>query len=347
MWQALRTASRLVSRVTSPAVDAARVRLIKALQPDVAGEIDYRMLAENSGDVIILVGRDRRAQYVSPSSLQLFGWHPKEMIGRGPDKFFPREDLPRLQALRTLLVAGQIQGAPLPVRIIRKDGSFVWAEANARAVRNPSTGALTHFVLIMRDISERKLVEDRLSAMAMTDSLTSLANRRAFDEELPRAWQRTLSNAGEMSLLLIDIDYFKGFNDLYGHQVGDDCLRAVAASVAQVVGQSGDVAARYGGEELAVILPQAGEVEAAGRAEAIRAAVEALRLTRADQPQGREYVTVSVGAATALSRHGGTIRMPEGLLTAADAALYRAKHNGRNRVEATLLLAPDSTSKAA
>jgi diguanylate cyclase (GGDEF)-like protein len=173
----------------------------------------------------------------------------------------------------------------------------------------------------------------------MTDGLTGLANRRAFDEALEREWKRTLREGTQVSLLLLDIDHFKRFNDLYGHQVGDDCLRAVAQAAVGAVRQT-DIVARYGGEEIAIILPQVDTRGAAEVAEKVRAAIEALRLPHAENPEGRDWLTVSIGAATALARYGGTMRMPESLLLAADHALYKAKHAGRNCVRTGLLIAP-------
>jgi diguanylate cyclase (GGDEF)-like protein len=174
--------------------------------------------------------------------------------------------------------------------------------------------------------------------MALTDGLTGLANRRAFDKALKSEWKRTLREGSEVSLLLLDIDHFKLFNDRYGHLVGDDCLRAVAAAVSGAV-RASDSVARYGGEEIAVILPStliAGAVEVA---EKVRSAVEALRLCHEGNPEGGGGVTVSVGVATALARVGGTMRMPESLLLAADNAMYKAKREGRNRVATSLLIA--------
>ena len=307
-------------------------------------EADLRVLTDNSVDVILRVGPDLLQRYVSPSSLRLFGWAPEEMIGLHALAFVLPEDHPVVAATVARLHAGETDNVTARVRILRKDGAIVWVEANPRLLRDPFTGKPGDTVLIIRDISEQKRLEDQLASLALTDGLTGLANRRAFDEALNAEWRRTLREGTQMSLLLLDIDHFKGFNDRYGHQVGDDCLRAVATAVRGIARRPGDLTARYGGEELVIILPGADSQGASEVAEAALSAVEALRLPHADNPAGGGFVTVSIGSATALSRVGGTITMPEGLLVAADGALYKAKHNGRNRVHTALLLTPDETA---
>lgn len=264
-------------------------------------------------------------------------------MGHGPEDFVPQEHLATIAASMAVMAVGTDETGTYPFEVLRKDGSTVRVEAKARVIRDPVTGTPSDFVLILRDITERKMLEDRLSVLAMTDGLTGLANRRAFDEALDREWGRTVRTGGQISLLLLDLDRFKGFNDKYGHQVGDDCLRAISVTIDQTIRRPTDVAARYGGEEIAVVLPDTDVAGAMEIAERIRAAVEQLRLPHIDNPEGGGWVTVSIGAATALSRSGGTMKMPEGLLASADNALYNAKRNGRNRVETALLLAPDSS----
>ena len=247
------------------------------------------------------------------------------------------DDLPALIATATRNFDPGVEPARAAVRMRKKDGSLVWIEFTARVVRDPSTGEAKEAVVTMRDISERKALEERLSKLALTDGLTELANRRAFDEALTREWKATLREGSQISLLLLDIDHFKEFNDHYGHQVGDDCLRAVAAAVRGSV-RTTDIAARYGGEEIAVILPFTDTAGAVEVAENMRSAVEALQITHERNPAGGGLVTASVGVATALSRQGGTMRMPESLLLAADNALYKAKREGRNQVGTALLV---------
>jgi diguanylate cyclase (GGDEF)-like protein len=188
-------------------------------------------------------------------------------------------------------------------------------------------------------------LEDELRAVAMKDGLTGLANRRAFDEALTTEWKRTVREKSQMSLLLIDIDHFKRFNDAHGHQTGDDCLRSVGAALSAAVPRPGDMVARYGGEELAIILPGSDTAAAAIVAERVRAAVEALAIPHGSSVDGS--VTISVGAATALARDGGSAEMPHSLLASADKALYVAKAAGRNCWRSSLLIASPETKQCA
>jgi len=307
--------------------------------------VDFRMLTEGGNDVVFRCGPDGTAYYVSPSSFRLFGWTPAEMTGKGPDVFVVPEDMPAITTALRNHAAGD-ESSLASYRVRRKDGSAVWVEASARTLKDPVTGQ-DSFVVVMRDISDRKQREDQLYELATTDGLTGLANRRTFDEALETEWHRTKRALGQLSLLLIDLDHFKGFNDHYGHQVGDDCLRAVASAIQSMVRRPGDVAARYGGEEMAVILPDTDTAGAVLVAENIRTAVEALRIPHVENGPTARFVTISAGVATALSRMGGSIQMPAGLLQAADIALYKAKNNGRNRVETALLINGDGgVSKA-
>jgi diguanylate cyclase (GGDEF)-like protein/PAS domain S-box-containing protein len=299
---------------------------------------DFHLLAEYSADIICRVALDMTFIYVSPSSFRVLGWTPEEMEAMALFGAVHAEDLAMVKEAARRHLAPGVEAQLITTRMRKKDGSIVWMEISSRVIRNLATGKAKETVMIMRDITVRKMMEEKLSALAMTDGLTGLANRRAFDETLEREWKRTLREGSQISLLLLDLDHFKDFNDHYGHQVGDDCLRAVAAAVRGAV-RTTDIAARYGGEEIAVILPatdMAGGVEAA---EKVRSAVEALQITHGGDPNGIGWVTVSVGVATALSRLGGTMRMPESLLLAADNALYKAKHEGRNQVATCLLMA--------
>jgi diguanylate cyclase (GGDEF)-like protein/PAS domain S-box-containing protein len=302
-------------------------------------ETDFQFLAENSADIICRAGMYRIIRYISPSSFHLLGWKPEERIGRMVDDLILPEDYPVFAAAYARLLVPGTQTVSSTLRMRKKDGSIVWTEANTRLIRDPATGEPKEAVVVMRDISERKILEEKLSALALIDGLTGISNRRAFDEALAREWKRILRDGSEISLLMLDVDHFKNFNDQYGHQAGDDCLRAVAAAVKSAV-RSSDIVARYGGEEIVVILPSTSTAGAVETAEKVRSAIEALRLPNEGNPEGGGWVTVSVGVATALARYGGTMSTPESLLLAADNAMYKAKHEGRNRVAKALLIAP-------
>jgi diguanylate cyclase (GGDEF)-like protein len=166
---------------------------------------------------------------------------------------------------------------------------------------------------------------EELTVTAATDSLTGLANRRAFDVELRREWRRAIRGQSSIGVLMLDADHFKQFNDRFGHQTGDHALQAIADVLGQAARRPADLAARYGGEEFVALVPGTNEAGALCVAERIRAAVAALAISHPDNPCG--WVSVSIGVAVARPEPGSA---PEELLQAADTALYAAKHAGRD-----------------
>ncbi len=186
--------------------------------------------------------------------------------------------------------------------------------------------ALTHQV--EQRTEELRQVNSRLQQLAAIDPLTGLANRRRLQEALDLESRRSARYQSELSLILLDVDFFKGFNDLLGHVSGDDCLRQVAASLQGVAMRSGDVVARYGGEEFAVLLPGTPAMHAYGIAETIRQRVMELAI-RHPGSSVSSCVTISAGVASVIPAAGFD---PVLLVESADSALYRAKRDGRNRV---------------
>jgi diguanylate cyclase (GGDEF)-like protein len=180
-------------------------------------------------------------------------------------------------------------------------------------------------------LRRREQAEAELSVLASTDGLTGLANRRTFDKALETEWRRAARHNTPLSLLLMDLDRFKHFNDSYGHQAGDECLQAVARILSAAMKRSGDLVARYGGEEIAVLLPTTDAAGANAVAEDVRSAVEALAIPH-DGNVPSCVLTISIGMATLMPAFELLNADPKVLVTLADRALYQAKLKGRNRV---------------
>lgn len=210
------------------------------------------------------------------------------------------------------------KGLPFPARV---RGTGVTDE-EGRAM-----GAL----FLYTDITEQKRLEDELYNLAQQDGLTGLANRRAFDRALESEWRRAHREKSSMSLFMIDIDGFKSYNDHYGHQAGDACLKEVAGALSRTFQRPSDFVARYGGEEFAIIVANSDAEGTVRQGEQLRAAVEALNISHAKSPTG-DCVTISLGLA--IARPGGVDAPEDGLalVKIADGALYEAKEGGRNRL---------------
>lgn len=183
---------------------------------------------------------------------------------------------------------------------------------------------------VLQRTAELESANRQLQALSATDGLTGLANRRAFDRGWEQEWSRAERQGLPLAVAMIDVDQFKAYNDHYGHQSGDVCLKLVAQTLGQAVQRSGELAARYGGEEFVVILPGLDVADAAAVVERVRAAVQALGLPHA-RAAVAGVVTISAGVASCVPRPGDDSAR---LVQAADAAMYRAKTAGRNRVEA-------------
>lgn len=169
-----------------------------------------------------------------------------------------------------------------------------------------------------------------LTRLSLVDSLTTVANRRHFDRAMDKEWRRSFRGSREISLIMIDIDYFKIYNDTYGHQAGDECLKIVACTIKDALHRPGDIVARYGGEEFAIILPDTPATGAATVAENLRLAVESAALPHIGSKLPSKRVTVSLGVACMIPTEANSSK---DLVNMADQALYGAKAGGRNRVQ--------------
>jgi diguanylate cyclase (GGDEF)-like protein/PAS domain S-box-containing protein len=290
-------------------------------------EAHYRLLANNIADIIILIDARSLLRYVSRSAEPVLGLRPKDLVGKSCFDLVHPDDRESVQQA-TARLRGIDSVSTVVFRHYRGDGTLAWVESKFKLATEPSDPARTEFLCVIRDVTERKRMEDeliqlnrRLTQLAATDGLTSLTNRRTFDGFLRREYE----SCEEIAVLLFDIDNFKGYNDTYGHQAGDRCLQAVAKAIGGATADTSGLSARYGGEEFAVVLPNTSEDAALKVAEAIRLTVRALGIPNTASSRG--YITISAGVA---ARNRSTLD-EAALVGEADTALYQAKRLGRNR----------------
>ncbi|WP_182085922.1 diguanylate cyclase [Aureimonas sp. ME7] len=291
-------------------------------------EAQYRLLADHATDLILRLDEGLTRRYVSPASRTMLGFEPGEMVDRKTRDLIHPDDWPIVERIADEATSSDTY-AEAVYRLKHKAGHYVWVEGRYRHVARDKG-----FIVVLRDISQRKSAELELEAVhaelarrADTDGLTGLANRRRFDEMLRAEIARAGEKGAPISMLLIDVDRFKLYNDNYGHPAGDECLRRVAQAIASSI-RGDDFCARYGGEEMAVILPDTNEDDAQLVGERVRRAVEQLQLVHEFNQGG--YVTISVGCA--MQRVPANDNAAEKLITTADRALYEAKRTGRNKV---------------
>lgn len=246
------------------------------------------------------------------------------------------DDLPLLEGSMQSLGAGGEESFNIEIRMLSQSGQWRWFQVRGQIVARDIDGNATRILGTLIDISKYKQVEvalqkanDELLRLAALDDLTQIANRRRFDDRLTQEWRRARRDKTSLAVIICDIDYFKKYNDSYGHLRGDDALYAVAQSIQTTLKRPMDLVARYGGEEFAVILP-ATDAEGAERvADQIKAAVDELRIShKSSHVSG--YITLSFGIAAVVPAADSSFKR---LIEAADQALYRAKAKGRNRIE--------------
>jgi diguanylate cyclase (GGDEF)-like protein/PAS domain S-box-containing protein len=226
-------------------------------------------------------------------------------------------------------------------RALTPDGRYVWIRDVVHVVRK-DTGEVDSLIGFMFDISERKRAEEELLRLhreleqqSLSDGLTGIANRRMFDQRLEIEWNDARRSGKPISLVVLDIDRFKPYNDAHGHVAGDECLKRIAGVLRDAARRPRDVVARYGGDEFVLLLPGADASTAHALAEACVGGIADLRIAHGDQADG-DFVTASVGVGTTLARAQDSARA---FVEAVDRLLYAAKRRGRNRIESSARLA--------
>lgn len=285
-------------------------------------ETHYRLLAENTSDMIVRSDLDSTRRYVSPASRTLLGYEAAELVGTRPTDQIHPDDVAAYARVLADIREGRADTAVARQRYRRKDGSWVWVEVTFNVTRHPGDGRSTGYVAAVRDISERMEAEARITHMARHDALTDLANRTLFRERLTQEIAASRRNGGGFAILSLDLDRFKAVNDSFGHQAGDTLLLTIAERLRACV-RAEDTVARLGGDEFTIIQtgltqPESGHALSRRLIEAIGAPIELC---------GRQTcVGVSIGITLAPQARMDA----DDLCRQADLALYRAKIEERN-----------------
>jgi len=306
-------------------------------------EAKFREMADLLPQIVFETDAEGRITYVNRQAYPICGYSVDDgIIGANALDFYAPEDRPRAIATFERKFDGVATGNN-EFRIARKDGTIFPALVYATPVMREGKAAGLRGIIV--DISAQKRAEEEIGrlahqlelerdyaqASASIDALTRVANRRQFDEVLRSDFFRLKRTDEPLSLIMLDIDHFKNYNDEYGHLAGDECLRTIGETLKKIVARAHDKVARYGGEEFAVIMPETGARGAFVIAERIRKAVEGQSIPNVAASVSHG-VTVSLGVVTA---YPSELAAPEKVIELADEALYSAKRKGRNRVESS------------
>ncbi|WP_426689917.1 sensor domain-containing diguanylate cyclase [Rhodanobacter ginsengiterrae] len=305
------------------------------LEPD---STVYRTLLESTRAIPWKIDWDsKQFSYIGPQIEALLGWAPSswQTVGDWASRMHPQDREWVLNFCVAQSEAGVDHEADY--RALTRDGHYVWIRDVVHVVRK-ADGAVDSLIGFMFDISERKQTEQKLASLqkeleelSFRDGLTGVANRRRFDALMDIEWMNARRSGQPLSLLLMDIDYFKQYNDRYGHLEGDACLKQVAWVLASAATRARDLLARFGGEEFVLLLPETDAAAAGKLAERCRALILAEQIPHQQSAAG-PLLTISLGVATCIP---GPDDAPRAFIEVVDRRLYRAKQQGRNGIVAS------------
>ena len=275
-------------------------------------------------DCVYITDMDHRIVFVNNAFCETYGYSEDEILGKEGKTLWG--EIEQAEDDNEAVANAPVEGGRVEIKHRRKDGTTFPVLLSKSVVKNEN-GVAVSLVRVARDITELKGLEEELRSLTLTDELSGIGNRRKLDLFYEREWGRAVRNGSVISLMMIDIDFFKQYNDTYGHQAGDECIKALAKTIDSTIKRPGDIVARYGGEEFAVIMPGTGREGALVMAERLRAEVEGLDIEHSSSDRG--LVTISIGLSY---MEPGKKDLPEELFSIADKALYQSKQDGRNRV---------------
>lgn len=293
----------------------------------------YKNIVDHVKEVVYQIDSKGRWTFLNPAWETLSGYTINEALDK-PFMFFVHEE-DRLKMYRTLkpLIENETSFVRSKIRYRQKDGSERIVEFYCNVLRDEH-GEVECYTGAIHDITEWVHAEERLQEanrkleeMSYMDSLTSVPNRRLLDIQMKRKIDKALLNQSPLTFMMLDIDFFKKYNDTYGHLAGDDCLAYIATKLKEITDTNNGFVARYGGEEFAIIYEGITREEAEWRAEALRAGIESLQLAHTGS-EVCDYVTISIGVHHSVPSEFDTI---SAFVSKADQALYEAKENGKNQ----------------
>ncbi|MBU2640506.1 MAG: sensor domain-containing diguanylate cyclase [Thiobacillus sp.] len=275
-----------------------------------------------------------RFAYIGPQIESLLGWSPASWVSAEDwaNRMHPEDRAWVVDYCVSQSQAGTDHEADY--RALTKAGDYVWIRDVVHVMRN-AAGEVEALVGFMFDISERKKTEQKLldlqkelEALSFKDGLTGIANRRMFDSVMEMEWAHARRSSQPLSLIMLDIDYFKQYNDHYGHVQGDQCLKQIGQVLTSAATRSRDFVARFGGEEFVLVLPETEEESAAKIAERCRNLLFKEQIPHENSPVS-QILSVSIGVGTVVPTHSDE---PVAFIEAVDRRLYQAKDKGRNCV---------------
>ncbi|MGE8497385.1 MAG: sensor domain-containing diguanylate cyclase [Pseudomonas sp.] len=306
-------------------------------QPEIDGAV-YKTLLESTNAIPWKIDwKTMTFAYIGPQIEKLLGWSQASWVSAQDwsDRMHPEDRERVVNFCISQSQAGTDHEADY--RALTDDGSYVWIRDVVHVVRD-AAGEVDSLIGFMFDISERKKTEEQLvilqkelEALSFRDGLTGVANRRMLDSTLDMEWTLARRNNQPLSLIMLDIDFFKQYNDHYGHIQGDDCLKRVARVLGASATRARDLVARFGGEEFIILLPEADASAAANVAERCRQAIFKEQIPHAHSPVG-QLLTISLGIGTLTPAAEHT---PLAFIEEVDRRLYQAKQAGRNRIVGT------------